>query len=183
MSFLPAGSHAGKAPGHNWLSWAPCVFSFSVPRWRGTTPWASYTSGQSSSNKPNSRCFLKPLLKTGCPHFYPHHSWSEQAHGKAQSQVGRKESTGHCLLGSMAKRVDEWLRTSTTIHHQCKLSQNKPNQQNHHTERLNPSMGGKIPLILNQNTKLNCILSLRDISKIKQLSTIKIILFFLKVIK
>lgn len=143
MSFLPAGSHAGKAPGHNRLSWAPCVFSFSVPGWRGTTPWASYTSGQSSSDKPISRCFLKPLPKTDCPSLLSIPHWSEQAHGKAQSQGGRKESTGHCLLGRMAKRVDEWLRTSTTIHHQCKLSQNKPNQQNHHTERLNPSMGEK----------------------------------------
>lgn len=90
-----------------------------------------------------SGCFLKPLLKTDCPSLLSIPHWSEQAHGKAQSQGGRKESTGHCLLGSMAKRVDEWLRASTTIHHQCKLSQNKPNQQNHDTERLNSSMGEK----------------------------------------
>ena len=64
-------------------------------------PGASYTSGQSSKDKPNSRCFLKSLLKTGCPHFYPHHV--DQSKPMAKPKVKEAGRRNHGPLGSMAK--------------------------------------------------------------------------------
>lgn len=98
-------SQVGSPPGPNWILLGPlCLFIHSQDE-EATTLWGFLYKGTDLKGQATLKVLLKIPAQNWLPSLPSTSHWPEQAHGKAQSQKGRKENIVH------SAHWEAWLST------------------------------------------------------------------------